>query len=544
MNQSQNPLPQPAQLQSRSANGWQPGRILLSVMAALLALLILWPLIGLIWEGLRGLVRGSAGLGIDGLAQIKGTLVLLVGTGLLGGTLGTANGWLMANCRFPGRRILRIAQVLPLATPAYLLSAILLDMGSLQGITIQGMGWGIVIMGLTTYPYVFLLSTESFSICGKSQLEACRSLGVGPWESFRRVALPMALPAIGAGVALMGMEVVNELGAVELLNIQTLSYGIVEIWQADSNPAGAVGLALVALVMVMALVAYEKSLRNRSRRWTEGVAGGQAPCWPLMGLRALMAQILALIAPIFTLGIPLFWAFINLEQLTPERLQQQNPYWATDLLELTGRTFALALAAAGLTVLASLLLAIAKRWQPSKLMKSLSFLSGIGYAIPGAVLAIALMPFSVGLWNLAPIMLLLWGYTDRFLAVSKGGLDAAFERLSPNLDEAAMGLGCRWPAVLRRVHLPLIKGPLIVGALFVFVDTVKELPLTFVLRPFNFDTLAVRLFQYAGDERYSESLMPALMIIFLGLIASLALVPGLDQGASQESMPSKKTIEN
>ena len=522
---------------------WQPGRMLLSLMACSLAIIVLLPLIGLLFEGGKGLITGTTNLGGDGFEQIQGTVILLLGTALVGGLLGTANGWLLANCRFPGRRLLRVAQVLPLATPAYLLSAILLDMGSLQGIAIQGMGWGIVIMALTTYPYVFLLSTESFSVCGKGQLEACRSLGVGPWDSFRRIALPMALPAIGAGIALMGMEVVNEYGAVQLLNIPTLSYGIVEIWQADNNPTRAVGLAIVALIIVMTLVAYEKNLRSKSRRWSEGVAGGQAPAWNLSGVRALSAQILALIAPVFTLGIPVLWACINIEQLTPERLQQQNPYWASDLLELTGRTFALALAAAGLTVLASLLLAIAKRWQPSQWMKGISFLSGIGYAIPGAVLAIALMPFSVGIWNIAPMLLLLWGYSDRFLAVSKGGLDAAFERLSPNLDEAAMGLGYRWPGVLRRVHLPLIKGPLLVGSLFVFVDTVKELPLTFVLRPFDFDTLAVRLFQYAGDERYIESLMPALMIIVLGLIASVALIPGLDQNLTISNLHAQDSEE-
>ena len=186
------------------------GRFLLVAGAVAIAFLALLPVIGLLGEGLRGFSTGNASLGPDGLLQIRGTVVLLLGTSLVGGVIGTANGWLLANCRFPGRRWLRIAQLLPLANPSYLLAATLVDIGSLEGITINGMGWGIAVMALTTYPYVFLLSTESFTICGRRQLEACRSLGVGPWNSFRRIALPMTLPAIGAGIALMGMEVLNE----------------------------------------------------------------------------------------------------------------------------------------------------------------------------------------------------------------------------------------------------------------------------------------------------------------------------------------------
>ena len=151
------------------------------------------------------------------------------------------------------------------------------------------------------------------------------------------------------------------------------------------------------------------------------------------------------------------------------------------------------------------------------------------------MLALALMLIG-GPLGLSPLLLLLWGYSDRFLAVSKGGLDAALERIPPSVDEAATGLGCSWSQVLKRVHLPLLKGPMLVGALLVFVDTVKELPLTFSLRPFDFDTLAVRVYQYAGDERVSTALIPALLIVALGLVAAVALMPSLERlgsGADQ-----------
>ena len=238
----------------------------------------------------------------------------------------------------------------------------------------------------------------------------------------------------------------------------------------------------------------------------------------------MSAQLLALLPPLISLGIPLLWAAGNLDQL------QRN--LENDLLGLSLRSFLLAIVAAGLAVVAALVLAIAKRWTNNQVLQSLTFLAGMGYAVPGTVLALALL-LTGAPWQLAPLLLLLWGYSDRFLAVAKGGLDAALERISPNLDEAATGLGFNWQQVLRSVHLPLLRGPITVGLLLVFVDTVKELPLTFALRPFDFDTLSVRVYQYASDERLAEALLPALMILILGLLAAMALVPSLDHTSKQ-----------
>ena len=494
-------------------------RSVLVIGATLIALLAIWPLATLVAEMAGSLNEGGIGLSSDGPLMVQGTIQLLLGTAFIGTILGATNGWLLSNCRFPGRRWLRIAQLIPLATPAYLLSATLVDLSTREGWRVYGMGWGIVVMALTTYPYVFLLTTESFSVGSRRQLEACRSLGVGPWASFRRVALPIAAPAIGAGVALMGMETINELGAVQLLGIPSLSAGILETWQTEGNPTGAIGLALITLVIVLALVMTERILRRRSRRWSDGIAGVDATTWPLHGIRAATAQLLALLPPLFTLGTPLLWMGTNLDQL--------GSGFNDDLFNLSLRSLLLGLSAAVLAVAIALLLAIAKRWSDARWLQSLTFLAGTGYAIPGTVLALALS----GKWGLAPVVLLLWGYTDRFLAVAKGGLDAALERISPSLDEAATGLGFQWPRVLRSVHLPLLRGPITVGLLLVFVDTVKELPLTFALRPFDFDTLSVRVYQYAGDERLAEAMLPALMILVLGLIASLALVPTLEPPA-------------
>jgi len=495
------------------------GRGLLGAMVAALALAALLPLLGLAWFALIGGGEGSLALGAAGREQLLNTLVLVVAVGLGAAVLGTANGWLTAACSFPGRRWLAMAQLLPLATPTYLLAATLVDLGSRSGHQVRGLGWAVLVLTLGTYSYVYLLSSESFARRGRRLLEAARSLGAGPWQGFRRVALPLALPSIGAGIALTGMEVVNELGAVDLLGVPTLSRGILERWQNDGDPRGAVALALLALALVSLLVGLERQLRRRSRRWPGGSGGPMAP-WPLQGRRALAAQVLTGLPPLLSLGTPLTWAALTWGGEPGDS--------AAELLALGLRSFGLALLAALITVAAGLLLAIAGRWIRQPLVQRITFLAGMGYAVPGTVLALALMLLG-GPLGLAPLLLLVWGYGDRFLAVAKGGLDAGLEQLPPSLDEAATSLGCGWLQVLRRVHLPLLRGPIVVGGLLVFVDTVKELPLTFALRPFDFDTLSVRVYQYAGDERLGAALVPALIILLLGLFAALALVPSLER---------------
>ena len=320
-----------------------PQRSLLGSGVLLLCALALAPVVGLLLFSLQG----SPGLpmlrlGPGGPLQVGNTLALVVVVGLLAAVLGTATGWLTARCHFPGRRWLRIAQLLPLATPSYLLAATLIDLGSRLGLRVHGVAPTSLVLVLSTYSYVFLLSTESFSVSGQRQLEACRSLGVGPWGSFRRVALPMALPAIGAGIALGGMEVVNELGAVELLGVPTLSGGILMRWQQEGDPQAAVALALVALLIVGLLVGAERSLRRRSRCWNLGNDGQADQGWSLSGPRRWLSQLVCLLPPLLSLGLPLLWCGLSWDQL-----QAEQPI---ELLSLSGRSFGLALLAAGLTV--------------------------------------------------------------------------------------------------------------------------------------------------------------------------------------------------
>lgn len=502
---------------SRSA--WGSSRTGLSTLLGAVATLNLVPVASLLVYSLTDLEGLLSPLGNEGLEQLGNTalLLVLVGTGVA--LLGTVIGWLTASCRFRGSRLLGAAQLLPLATPAYLQAAMLTDLGSRQGLRLHGVGWAAAVLILTTLPYGVLLSSDSFRQSGQRLIESSRSLGKGPWASFRRVALPMALPAVAGGVALAGMEVVNEFGAVELLGVPTLSTGLLERWQGEGDPRGAVSLALLTLAVVTLLVLAERWQRRRGRRWDLGGPGDHQPAWSLLGPRAWLACTVCSLPPLLGVGLPLGWLLSSMNRWRGENL--------AELIALGARSLALGLVAALLATAMALLLAVGRRWALPAPLRSLTILAGLGYAVPGGVLALALL-LLLGPLGLPPLLLLLYGYGVRFLAVSLGGLDATLERLPPSLEEAASSLGHPWPTVLRRVHLPLLSSPLLLGALLVFVDTVKELPLTFALRPFDFDTLAVRVYQYASDERLGAALAPALLIMVLGLAAALLqiLLPG------------------
>jgi iron(III) transport system permease protein len=492
----------------------------LALAVTLVGLLALAPLAALALVASQGEALPGLQLDSQGLVPLANTLALVLGVGCAGGLIGTCNGWLTARCQFPGRRWLRLAQLLPLATPSYLLAGTLIDLGSRSGLRIGGLGWAIAILTLGTYSYVVLLSSEAFARSGARQQEVCRSLAVGPWGSFLRVALPLALPAVAAGVALGAMEVINEFGAVQLLGVPTLSAAILERWQGEGDLPGAVGLALVTLLLVALLLWSERQGRSRSRLWAAGQEGASPELWPLRGWRCWLAQLVTLAPPLASLAIPLIWISSSWDQLPSQP--------AGDLVALGLRSLGLALGATGLTLGAALVLSIGKRLVKGNLVRVVADGAALGYAIPGTVLALGFLLLGGG-WGLAPVLLLVWGYVDRFLAVAKGGLDTALEGLAPSVDEAAQSLGCDWVALVRRIQLPLLRGPLLVAGVLVFVDTVKELPLTFALRPFDFDTLAVRVYQYASDERLGAALVPALVILVLGLLAALALMPSLDE---------------
>ena len=319
----------------------------------------------------------------------------------------------------------------------------------------------------------------------------------------------------------MCMEVMNDLGTVELLNIPSISRGITENWIVEGNPKSAIGLSLVALIIVFTLILIEKFSRRKTKRWSENPASLDSLGFELKGNRFYLAVLVTSLPPLFSIGIPFSWFLLNVDQL--------KKGFTTELLSLTFRTIGLGLIAALITLIFSLILTLANRQNKNLLLSFITFPAGIGYAIPGTVLAISLITIFNSKFDFIAIFLLIWGYVVRFLTISKGALDSGFERISPSLDEAANGLGSNWLGVIKRIHIPLLRGPIFVGSLLVFVDTIKELPITFILRPFDFDTLSVRIYQYAGDERMAEAILPALFITALGLIASSTLIPSLEK---------------
>ena len=493
----------------------------LDIASLIVAITVIIPIFNFLIEGIGYVLGGNFSLGYSGREEIFGTLKLLILTSFFGGGLGTLNGWLLSNCEFRLRKNLRVFQLIPLAIPAYLITAVLQDLGSILGYQITGLWWGVLILSITTYPYVFILANESFNKFGVNQINASRGLGIGPWGSFFKIALPMALPALTTGISLICMEVLNELGTVELLNIPSISKGITENWIIEGNPKSAIGLSLVALLIVFTLILLEKLSRKKIKRWSENPASLDSLGWDLKGCRSSLAVLVTLFPPLFSIGIPFTWFLLNIDQL--------KKGFTTELLSLTFRTFSLGIIAALLTLIFSLILTLANRQHNSLLMKLITFPAGIGYAIPGTVLAVSLITVSNSKFHFIAISLLIWGYVVRFMTISKGSLDSGLERISPSIDEAAKGLGSNWLDLTKKIHLPLLKGPMLVGSLLVFVDTIKELPITFILRPFDFDTLSVRIYQYAGDERMAEALLPALFVTVLGLIASSTLIPSLEK---------------
>ena len=493
----------------------------LEIASLIIAFIVIIPIFNFLIEGISFILGGDFSLGIAGRKEIFGTLKLLILTSFFGGGLGTLNGWLLSNCKFRLRKILRIIQLTPLAAPAYLITAVLQDLGSIFGYQITGLWWGVLILSIATYPYVFLLANESFNKFGANQINASRGLGIGPWGSFFKIAIPMALPSLITGISLMCMEVMNELGTVELLNIPSISTGITENWIIEGNPKSAIGLSLIALMIVFALILFEKFSRRKTKRWSENPSSLESLGWELKGYRSSFAILISLFPPLFSIGVPLSWFLLNIDQF--------KKGLTIELLSLTFRTIGLGMIAALMTIVFSLILTLANRQNKNLIMKFITFPASIGYSIPGTVLAISLITISSSKFHFVAICLLIWGYIVRFLTISKGTLDSGFERISPSLDEAATGLGANWLGVIKRIYIPLLKGPILVSSLLVFVDTIKELPITFILRPFDFDTLSVRIYQYAGDERMAEAILPALFITVLGLIASSTLIPSLEK---------------
>lgn len=479
---------------------------------------------------------------------LDATVRLLVGVGLLALLIGVASAWLVSACDFPGRRFFEWALLLPFAVPAYVIAFVYTDLleyaGPVQGTLrdlfgwqtlrdywfpeIRSMGGAITMLALVLYPYVYMLARAAFVDQSPSVQAASRSLGCTPWQSFRRVSLPLARPAIAVGLALVLMETLNDFGTVDYFAVRTLSIGIYDTWLSQSNLGGAAQIASLMLGFVVLLITLERFARRRQRHFSQAGRPGQTVLYRLHGWRAGLA--------ILACALPLLLGFVvPALRLGFFALRGFGSYWTPDFIELSLNSLLLSSAAAAVTVTLGLLLAYGKRLYPGRSLNASVGLAKLGYAMPGTVLAIGvLIPLaafdnsldammrasfgiSTGLVLSGTVFALIFAYSVRFLAVAAGAVESSLAKVTPAMDRASRSLGHTSLQTLWRVHLPLIRPGLLTAALVVFVDCMKELPATLMLRPFNFDTLATHVYQFASDEKLEASALGALLIVLVGL---------------------------
>ena len=536
-----------------------PAETWLMLGAGLIAVLVTLPILTIvllsfaasenIWPHLLGTVLPG---------YVWRTLGLMVGVGFLTFIIGTATAWLVSLHDFPLRRILQWACLMPLAMPTYIVSYTYVDFlnyaGALQTWLRGAMGWtrpedymfpeirslpgAVIVLALVLYPYVYMTAQASFLRQPMSQLDVARTLGKSPWGAFLSVALPQARPAIVVGVSLALMECLNDIAAVGFFGVNTLTLGIYTTWLGEGNLGGAAQLAVVLLIFVFALLWVERHARNRQSY----MPGSRHPMAPrrtrLTGWRGILATIACFLPVFFGFILPavilLRFAARHLEDILSE-----------NYFDAMWHSLTLSLVASIVVVGLGLVLAYAHRSQRGRRITTFLRLASVGYAMPGTVLGIGvLIPLayfdnsvdaimrsafgvSTGLLLSGTITAIIFAYAIRFLAISFGSLESGLEKVTPNLTFAARTLGRTPLRTVVEIHLPILRPALITATLLVFVDCMKELPATLILRPFDFETLATQVFLLASLGQLEESAAPALTIVAAGLIPIILLTRNL-----------------
>ncbi|MEL6814827.1 MAG: iron ABC transporter permease [Cyanobacteria bacterium J06598_3] len=489
------------------------------------------------------------------LAQyVINSLTLMVGVGIGVLVLGVGTAWLVAMCAFPGVRVFEWALLLPLAAPAYLLAYTYTDwleyfgpvqtgLRSLFGWqsatdywfpNVRSLGGAIAMFSLTLYPYVYMLARVAFLEQSVCTIEASRSLGCDPWKSFTKVAVPLARPAIIAGLSLALMETLNDFGTVQYFSVPTFTTGIYRTWFGMGERVAAAQLSAMLMLFILALILLERWSRRQAQYYQANNSSQAPTAYQLGPLRGMLAFIACLFPIAFGLLLPGWLLALMVKKNWADALDNRFLELAQNSLLLAGLTAAIAL-------ILSLVLAYGQRLDGSRLLRLGVRLSAMGYGIPGAVIAVGILipvtrfdnaiaawaksvfGVSPGLLISGTIIALIFAYLVRFLAVALGSVESGLAKIRPNLDDAARSLGYTPTKTLVKIHAPLMTSSLLTAIMLVFVDVMKELPATLVMRPFNFDTLAVRVYQYASDERLVEAAAPALTILLVGLLPVIVL---------------------
>lgn len=493
------------------------------------------------------------------------TLTLMAGVVIGTSLIGISTAWFVTHYEFPGRSVFTWMLLLPFAVPSYVLAYVYTDLlefaGPVQSLLRDWFGWATkrdyyfpeirstggatTMLVLVLYPYVFLLARSAFIEQSSSVLEVARVLGKSRSARFFKVALPMARPAIIIGISMALMETLNDFGTVSYFAVQTLSLGIYDVWLGMGNLGGGAQISVLLLLLVFLLLSAERSSRRTQMVYQPG-GSRMRPLRRkrLTGYRSGAAFLLC-VTPII-LGF-----FIPLIVLTRYSILYFSESWTAEFKSAAIHSLTLATAAAIIAVTVGVILSYSLRIQSNKLLTRLTNLATLGYAVPGVVLALGIIiPFgwldnsidafsrehfgySTGLILSGTIFALLFAYTVRFLAVAFGSVDASLKKINPSMDEAARSLGKKPFTILRKIHLPLMKGGLLTGALIVFVDCMKELPATLLMRPFNYDTLATHVYQYASGELIEQSALGALLIVLTGLLPVILLSKSIDRSRQE-----------
>ena len=534
--------------------GWLAG-------TALIVLAVLAPLLSLAIYALNGTFSHWQHLADSVIAAAAAnTLILLLGVGVLVTCMGTGAAWLVSAYDFPSRKVLTWALLLPLAVPTYIIAFAYLDLwhpiGPVQTLLrdllgfdsprqlrlpdIRSMAGAIFLLGFVLYPYVYLSTRVMFMTQAASMIEAARMLGQSPYRVLTRVALPLARPAIAVGVSLALLETLNDIGASEFLGVQTLTVAVYTTWVTRSDLAGAAQIALTMLIFVVLLIQLERYARQRQRYSTVQRMRPMART-QLSGWHKWLAVLLGWLPVIIGFCLPAGYLVTE----ASKRLGDSHGV-SLNLLMATGNTLAISLLATILTLCFGLVVG----WSTRRIRESASGTSplqfvakgaSLGYAVPGTVLAIGLLApllfidhafeWVASLMNVETTGLVVMGsiggliiaYSIRFLAIAIGSIEAGLSRIPPSIEQASRLLGRSPTATLRQIHLPLLRPALASAALLIFVDTMKELPVTLLLRPLNFDTLATWLYAEASRGTYEEGALAALLIVLVGLIPVILL---------------------
>ncbi|WP_368175883.1 ABC transporter permease [Aeromonas sp. R5-4] len=493
------------------------------------------------------------------LDYLGNTLGLVVGVVLLSLLFGVPTAWLVAMCQVPGRRALQWALMLPMAMPSYIVAYVYTDLldysGPLQaGLralfgwnspadywfpAIRSLGGAAWVLALVLFPYVYLLTRASFLEQSVSLIHSSRLLGCTPWQSFRRLSLPLARPAIMVAVSLVAMETLADFATVHFFAINTLTTAVYDTWLGYGSLATAAKLSCLMLLAVVLLIALERRSRSRQQVFQKSMGHEQPLRYPLKGMSRALAALWCWGLVLAGFGLP----FVILLDYGVRYFELS---WTPEFVRFAGNSLAISALTALLAMGIALLLGFFRRLDGG--FKSLLPLriAAMGYAMPGTVLAIGvLVPLTAldfaindlaewlgrqgpGLLLTGTITAIVFGYLVRFVAIAIGSVESSMGKISPSLDMAARSLGQGDGGMLRRVHLPLVRRGLFAGAMLVFIESMKELPAALLLRPFNFDTLATHVYQFVSDEMLERGALGAIVIVLVGLLPLIWVNRSLD----------------